>query len=358
MARKRHAEEQELPFVALMDTMTNVVGVLTIVLVMVGISLARSANRIISALPPVTEEQLRALQAELDRTKVDQTKLKDPVKLDPAQLAALEKELAKLEQAPKAKDIPLVDLDALNKELVKRETELKQKKTEAGDLMTERDQLKTKLDTTPVYTAAPAKVVRLPVGRPIPEGAKIEPLVATKDGVYWLDIEGAKEAFLKEFKSSAIREMKKDKIKKGKDTVFIYDAKLLASHFEKRKLTFNDFQLSVSFANWTASPIVKLVPRGKPSAADVSNVLRHVKETPKAVVMFRVTADGFENYLALRERFDRLDVPAGWEFVAAPDYQFVVPEIQTNQPVAPPPPAAPAGPAPANAIKLPTPKLD
>ena len=72
MARKRRAEEQELPFVALMDTMTNVVGVLTIVLVMVAISLARSASRVISNLPPVTEEQLRAVQQALDRKHADQ----------------------------------------------------------------------------------------------------------------------------------------------------------------------------------------------------------------------------------------------------------------------------------------------
>ena len=37
MARKAKPHEEELPFVALMDTMTNVVGVLIIVLVMIGI---------------------------------------------------------------------------------------------------------------------------------------------------------------------------------------------------------------------------------------------------------------------------------------------------------------------------------
>jgi hypothetical protein len=52
MARRKHSEE-ELPFVALMDTMTNVVGVLIIVLVMIGIGLARSVNKVLSELPPV-----------------------------------------------------------------------------------------------------------------------------------------------------------------------------------------------------------------------------------------------------------------------------------------------------------------
>ena len=48
---------------ALMDTMTNVVGVLTIVMVMIGISLARAASRVFSALPPATAAQVQALAA-------------------------------------------------------------------------------------------------------------------------------------------------------------------------------------------------------------------------------------------------------------------------------------------------------
>ncbi len=45
MAKRRHAEEMEIPFVALMDTMTNVVGVLIIVLVLVGISVASAVKK-------------------------------------------------------------------------------------------------------------------------------------------------------------------------------------------------------------------------------------------------------------------------------------------------------------------------
>ena len=82
---------------ALMDTMTNVVGVLTIVLVMVAISLARSASRVISDLPPVTEEQLREAKEKLERLKAaDAAPEKPKTKLTPAQLAALDDELFRL----------------------------------------------------------------------------------------------------------------------------------------------------------------------------------------------------------------------------------------------------------------------
>ena len=60
MSKRKH-EEQELPFVALMDTMTNVVGVLIIVLVMVGLSVASAVKKVLSDLPPVTEEELKEI---------------------------------------------------------------------------------------------------------------------------------------------------------------------------------------------------------------------------------------------------------------------------------------------------------
>jgi hypothetical protein len=249
----------------------------------------------------------------------------------------------------------------LARELTQREGELKQKKSEADARMAELDALKTRLDKTPVQKAvASGKTVRLPVSRPIPENARIERMLATRDGIYWLDSEGAKSAFLKEFKSSAIREMKKERVKRDKETITVYDHALLTRHFEKRKLVHGDFQLNLLFAPWTPCPILEMAPRGKPSGTAVSAVLRRVEEVSRAVVMLHVTADGIENYLALRERFDRLDVPAGWTFVGAPEYRFVVSDIQTNYPVEPPKPPPPSAtpPAPGTVIRPPTPKLD
>ena len=68
MARRGHQEE-ELPFVALMDTMTNVVGVLVIVLVMIGIGLAKSVRKVLSDLPPVTVEEHAKLLKEVEEAK-------------------------------------------------------------------------------------------------------------------------------------------------------------------------------------------------------------------------------------------------------------------------------------------------
>ena len=360
MAKKRHVTEQELPFVALMDTMTNVVGVLTIVMVMIGISLARAANRVFSSLPPATAEQIQAAQAALDRLRANQAPDLEKQKalarpeITPAQLAALDTETARLERSMKDKGIKLFDLDTLKKELAKREAELKQKKESVNQLMVERERLKALLDNTPVFKAPPAKVVRIPASRPIPEGAKIEYIVVTQDGCHWIDIEGAKAAFLNEFKFSIGREAVIRRVPKGKQSIPIYDHDKLARYFEFRKPVFREFSINVGFEPWSSNPILRLVPKA-PSGMGLQYVLQRVKSTPKTVVMFRVTPDGFENYLAAREICDKMGVPAGWEYINTPEYKFVAYDVETNNPKTPPKPAKPGDPV---QIKPPSKKLD
>src|SRR6478736_2912944 len=101
MARRRQHHEEELPFVALMDTMTNVVGVLIIVLVMVGIGLARSVNKILSDLPTVTVEEHAKLKKEVDETKPS---------LDPQKIA---EETRQLTEKLKAETEEIKDLELI-----------------------------------------------------------------------------------------------------------------------------------------------------------------------------------------------------------------------------------------------------
>src|SRR6516225_5364950 len=136
MARKGHHEE-ELPFVALMDTMTNVVGVLIIVLVMVGIGLARSVNKILSDLPPVTVEEHAKLKKEVEDTKPQH----EPEKVDEQNLK-LEADLKKVTEALKTLDttrdkqqIKLIDTDAITKQIEQKKKERDQRKAEVEKML-------------------------------------------------------------------------------------------------------------------------------------------------------------------------------------------------------------------------------
>lgn len=157
MARKAKPHDEELPFVALMDTMTNVVGVLIIVLVMIGIGLAKSVKKVLSELPLVSEEEHVQLKEEL--AKIDTSH-------DPAEVATdtakLQKELEKimetvkeLEVAQAKNPVVLEDLEKLLKQLESLKKERDQRKVTVAELLAEIDKLKIKLDTTPPYVPPP-----------------------------------------------------------------------------------------------------------------------------------------------------------------------------------------------------------
>jgi cell division protein FtsB len=92
MARKAKPHEEELPFVALMDTMTNVVGVLIIVLVMIGIGLAKSVQKVLSDLPMVSVEEHKILKDEMGQYDAK----RDPAEVQ-LEIAKLQDELKKIE---------------------------------------------------------------------------------------------------------------------------------------------------------------------------------------------------------------------------------------------------------------------
>ncbi len=177
----------EIPFVALMDTMTNVVGVLIIVLVLVGISVASAVKKILSDLPPVTKEQLEELQ----KIMVEKKEVPDPADLQ-QKIAALEEnirkgteDLATLDKS--AVGLNLANIPDLEKQLADKKTERDKKRTENEKLLAELDKLKATLDQTPIVAAAPGTVVRLPNPKPYPETPNETKIIVAKEGVLFLN---------------------------------------------------------------------------------------------------------------------------------------------------------------------------
>ncbi len=186
MAKRRPAEEFEIPFVALMDTMTNVVGVLIIVLVLVGIAVASAVKKIMSDLPPVTQEQLEELQKIMSAKK----QIEDPKTLE-EKIAALEQEQRKSNDELKsldrtASDLALANIPDLEKKLADQKAERDKKREENQKLLAELDKLKATLDQTPVVAPAAGMVVRLPNPKPYPEKPNETRVIVAKEGVLFL----------------------------------------------------------------------------------------------------------------------------------------------------------------------------
>lgn len=184
MSKRKH-EEHELPFVALMDTMTNVVGVLIIVLVMVGLSVANVVKTVLSDLPPVTKEELEKLREDakklpvLEKPEDVEKKKKDAEE----QMKKVTEDLKTVDTSDLQAKMKFMDLEVFKKQLEDRKKEREAKKAETDKLLTEAERLKALLDQTPVYQPPPPTYVRLPNPRPYPEKPVETRVLVAKQGV-------------------------------------------------------------------------------------------------------------------------------------------------------------------------------
>jgi hypothetical protein len=183
MAKRRHGEEQEIPFVALMDTMTNVVGVLIIVLVLVGLGVASAVKKILSDLPPVDAEMLAQLKEIISKEEppLDLAKIEEDIKAKEALLKRSIEEIKTLDLSPEKQK--LVDIDNIQKQIADRKADRDKQKAEIEKLLADLESMKSRLDQTPVYTPPAASIVRMPNPRPYPEKPVETRVMVAKEGV-------------------------------------------------------------------------------------------------------------------------------------------------------------------------------
>jgi len=190
MAKRKHHEEQELPFVALMDTMTNVVGVLIIVLVMVGISIANAVKNILSDLPPVTPEEHRKMLEivkELPPPPAAPKKIEEDKKIAEQKLKKAIEDLKTIDITAVESQMKFMDLESFRKKLDDARKLRIAQKAEVDKLIAEVERLKALLDQTPIFKPDPPTYVRLPNPRPFPENPNETRVLVAKQGVLFLN---------------------------------------------------------------------------------------------------------------------------------------------------------------------------
>jgi|GEM_PF-1646088 len=380
MARRAKPHEEELPFVALMDTMTNVVGVLIIVLVMIGIGLAKSVEKVLSELPVVSIEEhdkLKAAMAEFD-TKRDPAEVAAEIAKLEAELQKILEALKQLEAQQEKNPVVMVDLAQLLKQLEDVRKERVKRKLTIDQLLTEVDNLKKKLDTTPRYQPPPGIVVRLPSSKAMPDGAQLQRVIVTQNRLMFVRNEElfdiVEEQFKKEDPAFFIRKesMKgpdgKPLTKKGPSGLSVpvrkiyFDGPKMAAYFNKffnlRRSGPRDLNrdMLVEVVQAPNSPNIQMRLTSKPEAGETigeavaqssafRSQLRAIKQDPKSVVWFHVGRDSIATYLAARDIVDREQIPVGWDISDKPTYTHNVPTDYLVE-YTPPPPAPTAAGAP------------
>lgn len=321
---------------SMLDTLTNVVGILVIVLVAVQLSSQEAASKIAEQLEKVDPQDVARLeeaaakarqQAEAASAALrEQRQSKNDPKAELARLEAalrVEEDLAReaVERATQLEQKRVADLKAAEAAATRAAAEQAKKEAERKAVQDRLTAMQRELENLPVLTAPPAKEVRLPDPRPAPAGVK-EFHVLCREGRIWLvDIPSLQEKAQKR----ADFVVRSKKLDPDGDT-WLADGKTFVDEFNKAPVKDEGFEMTVEIVSnrWTRLVLTRMKGRGeeideavKPTG-EFARALRRLKPDTH-VVRFFVWPDSFEQYLRVRELTGERGYAAGWEPMTSPD---------------------------------------
>ena len=367
MARRR--EQQTGSLDSLLDTMTNVVGILVILLVVTQLGVSSAVKRIRSNLEDVSPEQsekstkeLASLTKDLRALESKQTDKSALAAADRKTVSSLETELKKLQQsAPPKAPSP----DSLRNQI--QTAGNREKATKAAIDKTKKDIEATKKELAQVRSKRkpPAKVVRIPDPRPAPQGAKPEFFVCMDGRVMPLNTDAILEmassriTFLKRqflHKSSPKPALggglSRSKKTSAKAPALIYDRNKIEAYFKKKPLNCQGHSVTM-YGRDTSSHCYTQVAVSPRVGEDIHRIgsitstyrkaLKRVK-ADKKYIRFFVHPDSFEVYLKAREIADQAGIAAGWSISGSKVIKpwQPIPGVKVHASQTPPPPTQPA----------------
>ena len=321
---------------SLLDTMTNVVGILVLVLIATQLGVKDAVSRIADSdvVDPamieaarekllLTKEQRQAVEAQLSdlkpvddsaiqvqladlRRKLDETK----VHVDHEKTVANQFSL-KIQEDTKKADAAKKQIQDIADVKVQREA----LQVDLTKVLEEEAKLKAMLDDTPVQEAPPPKVVTLPDPRPAPEGAREATFLCVNNRVYpiaaddWRDTVRKKTEFIVDSRHLG-----------GGPAVGVNEEKFM-KEFKKlnRRLTDDFFEVEIYAAG--IYPRLKFIPKEN-GGADEDEVLKprsrfqkmlFVIDKNKYYAHYIVLPDSYEVYLAARAISDQAGLLSGWD---------------------------------------------
>ena len=375
MKPSRGNDEDDGGLDSLLDTMTNVVGILVLVLIVTQMSVAEVVTRITTE-NKVDEESVAELnqQLEIERTElrdlekilvnpidIDEEKLRQELQLN-KDLLARKKEL--LAEKKKKNEFAIKiqkdeELAKKNQKMVAdNEAKRKELETLISNSLEKKATLAAQLDKTP-RVKAPADIkISIPNPRPAPPGSKQLMIICSGNRIYPVDI----EAFRKdaELKAKTIV----NRFNLNRDPAKGIDPEKFTQQYEKLKnpTDYFDVEYYVQGNRW---PRFRLIPRenrgaiGKELVNPRSRLRRWFNgvDFTKYYARFYVLPDSFDVYVLARRFFSNNKILAGWD-PQTENWTLTshVPggiELGPPRPKPPPPPPGskpPAKPKPPNLI--------
>ncbi|MEW4531449.1 hypothetical protein [Maioricimonas sp. JC845] len=317
MARRRKSGSDGASLDSLLDTMTNVVGILIIMLIVTQVGVGEAVERIKGFVEEISEEQYQAALAESEDLKAlleqQRTEWKELEPELPTQQARLDQQEELLEQLKK--ELEKLSSSQIDPEVLKKEVDERKPKVEELERRVREQQemiasLKARLAETPAKGPdQDARIVNLPDPRPAPKGAKPVVFICSKGRIVPLNTTA-----LQREAQEVIRPALRTLIRDGR-----IDCDKLAMLFENRFVGDRYVQLKIRIAG-DAKPRLAVFPRE--DVGDRTDVLTRSnslfnqwlrKLNPRQhYIDFRVFSDGFETYLAARNVAAGHGFSAGW----------------------------------------------
>lgn len=318
--KRKKAPEEVGSLDSLLDTMTNVVGILIIIMVMTQLNISQTVDRI------------RAEQKERNLTPEDLAKLDEDLLLAQNQLAAgadplsekarLEVRLAQLRSENEALEIEAsgtVNLAELKKRLQAEKDRKDQLEREAKSLIAQTKQLDVELAETDAPEIAAPFQVRMPYPRPPPEGAKEVVIICAYNRIFTLDLPRFYSYIQRGiFKSRKAFAIPGQTVEKAED--IIYDPLKIEAAFKKNPVVYDQYTFTTRPNVYHKSITLIMDPieergetieqiqrKGSRFLNTVSAVIKN-----KNYVRFWVKDDSFEAYQMARRACDNFNIPTGW----------------------------------------------
>lgn len=362
---RRKPPEAGMNLDSLLDTLTNVVGVLVMVLMLTTLNVQSAVQRVMDLDPT----QIAVSEADLQKTRKqaeDAKKAREALASQATSTATAGPNddfgalLRKLDELKATKIESNLTPEQIA-ELAKKADESAKKAQETSlrfvKLEEELQQLKSKLDTTEVVAAPPPKTVSLPNPREAPKDATQYRVIVRDGRVTPFNPNPVRDRCKKQveflLKSPALKN------KAGE-----VDCDKLVEQFNRgANVADADFKTRLIVENFNLVIVFELRPTGGESAKTVAGSNSEFRRGLKALqkkhgekfyLRFLVWSDSFDAYVEARRACDELEVAAGWEpynedFIWKEGLGMAV-ACQGKPPPPPPPknppPSTPAGPPP------------
>lgn len=346
---------------SLLDALTNVVGILLLVLILTSLNMTEVVRKIISELPVVTEEQFKDKQKELEKSQIvlqERQKVWNEMdiktdRLD-TELASLKLEIENLKENNK----DIIDLQKRLQALLEQKRLLKEdnstKTDRNNDASEERDRLLAILDETPEVEAPPAQMVRLPESGKAERSEEPRYVLLKYNKAYFVGdvyqhLFTARDVIDQNFEQlvyngsgmgSYTHSLKGTKTNdqgrpddlRGRDDQpfrkYRYDGQKVVSFFEQKDFGGSNLKYKAVYNKGSDTIELRVVPREEggitmDQMAQANNPLEKAFKSAKfnrVFLVYYVSPDSFPAYTAARTLSDNIGLKAGWHFWKAEEF--------------------------------------